>query len=372
VTRIDGRRMATNTHIRRGRTIGRNLVRLLIGATAIATGGYAYGASQPHSTVTSRPAVELAATIRNRPFSYGWPVKPFDQQHPVRGNFADPRSIFSGAPTVRGLMTSACACSYHQGIDISAPDGSAVYPVRSGVVRIVTHEWVEVDSANGSAFQYWHIAPLVHVGDRVARDDTVLGHILRHSQHVHLTQLEEHRPVNPLAPGNIGPYQDTTVPRVNEISFRAGDTGPQLLPEYVHGRIEIVVDAEDSPALPVPGLWHGLPVSAAKLTYTITNLPHRKVVDAGTALDVTHSLPAADMWRTYARGTHMNMVKIGAHRYWFQPGRYLVKLTRSAVDTRRFDDGAYALTVTAWDTEGNHSSMTQVFSVHNRASWLNG
>ena len=33
--------------------------------------------------------------------SYGWPVKPFNRQHPVRGSFGDPRSVFRGTPTLR-------------------------------------------------------------------------------------------------------------------------------------------------------------------------------------------------------------------------------------------------------------------------------
>jgi hypothetical protein len=316
-----------------------------------------------------------AASVRqepSHPYSYGWPVRPFDQQHPVRANLGDPRSIFRGAPTQRGLMTSACACSYHQGIDIAAADGTAVYPVRSGTVRIVTPEWVGVDSDDGVSFQYWHIHPLVAVGERVAEDKTVLGHITKGSQHVHLTQLQDGTPVNPLAPGNIGPYSDATTPHVNRISFRASDTALDLLPEYVHGRIEIVVDAADAPAIPVPGLWADLPVTPARLTYRIESVPaHQVVIRTTTAMDVTRHLPSTpDMWHSYARGTRMNMVQMGTHRYWYQPGVYLFKLTPSLFDTRRLEDGVYQLTVTASDTDGNHSSATQIFNVHNRPSWL--
>lgn len=315
-----------------------------------------------------------ARSSQAREFSYGWPVKPFDRQHPVRGSFADPRSIFVGAPTRRGLMTSACACSYHQGIDVAAADGTSVYPVRSGVVRVVTPDWVQVDSDGGVAFQYWHIASVVHVGDHVDERRTVLGNILKASNHVHLTQLQDGRAVNPLAPGNIGPYADTTTPRVNRIEIRATDTGPALLPEYVHGRVELVADASDEQAIPVPGRWNGLPVTPAKLTFRIEHLPdHRVAVRETVAVDVTRSLPAnPDMWHTYARGTHMNMVKMGSHRYWFEPGVYLFKLTPAPFDTTTLRDGAYALIVTSTDTAGNQSSSTQVFSVHNRASWLQG
>src|SRR6059058_6045496 len=177
--------MATNSHIQRGaqrRTATMFLLAAAIGVGALA-GRTAIPAQNSTAAISQSSAAETSAS------SYGWPVRPFDRQHPVRGSFADPRSIFLGAPTRHGLLTSACACSYHQGIDISAPDGTSVYPVRSGTVRIVTSEWVEVDSNAGSAFQYWHIAPLVRVGGHVEERRTVLGHILKASNHVHLTQL---------------------------------------------------------------------------------------------------------------------------------------------------------------------------------------
>src|SRR6059058_1814362 len=167
--------MATNSHIQRGaqrRTATMFLLAAAIGVGALA-GRTAIPAQNSTAAISQSSAAETSAS------SYGWPVKPFDRQHPVRGSFADPRSIFVGAPTRRGLMTSACACSYHQGIDVAAADGTSVYPVRSGVVRVVTPDWVQVDSSGGVAFQYWHIASVVHVGDHVAERRTVLGKILK-------------------------------------------------------------------------------------------------------------------------------------------------------------------------------------------------
>jgi hypothetical protein len=89
-------------------------------------------------------------------------------------------------------------------------------------------------------------------------------------------------------------------------------------------------------------------------------------------MDVSRTLPRkANMWNTYARGTHMNFVPMGVHRYWYQPGVYLFKLAAS-FDTHRLQDRAYELIATAYDTAGNHGSAVQIFSVHNRGTWLNG
>jgi len=113
-------------------------------------------------------------------------------------------------------------------------------------------------------------------------------------------------------------------------------------------------------------------VTPAKLTFRIAAFPQGKIViPETTAMDVTRNLPStSDMWHTYARGSHMNMVQMGVHRYWYQPGVYLFKLTPALFDTRRLKDGVYQLTVTAWDTAGNHSSTTQIVNVHNRKTWL--
>jgi len=360
--------MPTITHLQRGAR--RRMATMFLLAAAIGGGALAGRTALP---IQTSPAASLAAaTETGGPASYGWPIKPFDQQHPVRGSFGDPRSIFRGAPTRSGLLHSQCACSYHQGIDISAPDGTAVYPVRDGVVRTVTADWVEIDSAGGVSFQYWHITGVVRVGDRVRARTDVLGHIQHASQHVHLTELAGGKAVNPLAAGHIGPYTDSTTPTVSAITFRARDTGPELLPEYLHGSVELVAAAADIPALPVPGQWNGLPVTPAKVTFRIASFPRGEtVVPESAAMDVTRTLPAtSDMWHTYARGTHMNMVQMGVHRYWYNPGVYLFKLTAAPFDTHRLQDGVYRLTVTAWDTAGNHSSTGQILQVHNRGSWL--
>jgi hypothetical protein len=211
----------------------------------------------------------------------------------------------------------------------------------------------------------------VKVGDQVRPQQTILGQILRGSEHVHLTELQDGKPTNPLAPGHIGPYADATTPRVNAITFRLRDAGSDLLPEYLHGKVEIVAEAGDTPALSVPGKWNGLPVTPSKLTYHLDAFPSgHTIVPETTAMDVSRDLPAtSDMWHTYARGTHMNMVQMGVHRYWYQPGVYLFKLS-AAFDTERLQDGVYRITATAWDTAGNHSSTSQIVNVHNRKTWL--
>jgi peptidase M23-like protein len=316
--------------------------------------------------VAGAVALPARAANEHRPLtSYGWPVKPFDRQHPVRGYFGDPRTIFHATPTQRGLMTGGGEFGFHQGVDISAPDGAAVYPVVSGTVSSTGDEWVGVDADGGRAFKYWHIRPAVHAHDRVVAGVTVLGHILRGSKHVHLTEYESGRPVNPLAPGHLEPYTDTTSPLIASVTFRGADATP-VLPTFVSGSVEMVADAYDQPTMPVPGAWRGMPITPALLTWRIVSCQGRVVVPEHVAYDHRRTEPAdAAFWNTYARGTYQNMAVFGGHFSYLQRGVYLFKLTPGSFDTRRLRDGAYELVATAADARGNHSSFVFRFLVRN-------
>jgi hypothetical protein len=310
-----------------------------------------------------------SATASGTTGSYGWPVKPFDHQHPIRGYFGDPRTVFTGKPTFRSLMSGPGAFSFHFGVDIVAPDGTAVYAVRSGTAWVSGHQLVGVLSDDGFSAQYWHIVPAVRDGQSIVAYKTVLGHIAKGSHHVHLTELRDRVPVNPLAPGHLTPYADHTTPAVSSISFRNAPAGREIAPEFLRGRIYMVVDAQDMPALPVPSpaRWRGLPVAPALLTWRMERADTGKVVvDERTAFDVRSTLPdTSDFWSVYARGSHQNMLQFKTWRFWRQPGVYLYQLTRGAFDTRTLRDGVYRVIVTASDTRGNHSSTSRVFTVHN-------
>src|SRR5439155_17362838 len=51
--------------------------------------------------------------------SYGYPIKPFDAEHPIRGYFGDPRTQFLGPPTLGTVLRGSGKFSFHQGVDIS-------------------------------------------------------------------------------------------------------------------------------------------------------------------------------------------------------------------------------------------------------------
>jgi hypothetical protein len=302
--------------------------------------------------------------------AFGYPIKPFNQEHPIRANLGDPRMQFFGPPTLDTLLHGSGKFLFHQGVDISAPNGTSVYPVVDGSVTVVdtTKEWVRVDSG-GREFEYWHIRPLVKVGQQVRAQQTILGHITKPSGHVHLTEYENGRVVNPLVAGRLTPYHDSTKPTIRSIAFRGSDTGSALLPTFLRGSVEIVVDAEDLPTMPVPGQWHGLPTTPALITWRIKKVNGETVVPERTGVDFRTTVPSTSaFWHVYARGTYQNMCVFGAHYSYMQRGSYLFKLA-SQFNTHSLRDGVYDLVVTASDVRGNSDSQTLRFTVHNRGGW---
>jgi hypothetical protein len=323
------------------------------------------GGASLHSTTP-------AAVAASRSTSYGWPVKPFGQPHPIRGNFGDPRTIFFGPPTERTLMGGAGSFQFHFGVDVSAPDGTAVYPVVSGRVQFVNYGEVVVDVGDGRTFEYWHILPAVAVGQQVDVDATVLGRILKGQGHVHLTERDNGVAVNPLAPGHLGPYFDHSKPLVGAVYFRHSVTSSNLMPELLRGRVEIIASAYDMPSLPVRGEWHDLPVTPAVVAWRIEQAnTHRVVVPERTVYDVRGAMPSNGLfWSIYARGTHQNMCVFGKHYSYMQPGQYLFRLAPGGFDTSTLRDSVYDLIVTATDIRGNSTSLVERFSIHNKPGVL--
>ena len=245
--------------------------------------------------------------------AYGWPVTPFDRPHPIRGGFGDPRTVFKGADSEQTILRGDGSFSFHQGLDISAPDGSPVYAVASGTVVRARGGRVTVDCGNGRSMQYWHIDPIARVGQHAVAGRTVLGVVQPKREHIHLTHLENDRAVNPLAPNRLTPYRDTTVPRVLGISIDHGG---------------LVAEAVDMPSLPVPGRWHGFPITPALVTWRIESRDGRVVSGPFVARDVRRLVPKNDrFWETFARGTHQNWPVFDGRKKRGMTGRYVFRLT---------------------------------------------
>ena len=298
------------------------------------------------------------------PLAYNWPVKPFRRQHPIRGYFGDPRTIGFEQLGADG-PGSAGSFTFHNGIDIYAPRGTAVYPVVSGVAHILSGDAVSVTTGrHHRAFQYFHITPVVSPGEWVVADRTVLGYVKPVVEHVHLTEIDHFRAHNPLDPGRLEPYHDHTVPTIRRLSFTEADGWP-LDPRSLHGSVSIVADAADIPAIPVPGHWLGFPVTPAFVSWRLVSSAGA-VIERRVTADFRHREPRMrHFWRVYAAGTYQNYPDFANHFYWHLSGRYLFNLTGSPLNTRRLPNGPYRITVLAADTCGNESTLTEQITVDN-------
>ena len=294
--------------------------------------------------------------------AYSWPLKPFNRQHPIGGNFGDPRMTFLLTLGQNGLEGPG-AFSFHNGIDIHARPGTPVYPIASGVAHLLNGTAVAVRTRGRPTFQYFHLKLAVHNGQRVRRQKTVLGYITTWAKHVHLSEIARGRALNPLERGRIAPYVDSTRPRVRDVIFR-DPRGRELGTLGVRGRIDIFADAYDLPE-PLPGFTLRLPVAPAEVSWTLRRTGGR-VVRRGNPVDFQGFVPPnSRFWRVYGRGTYPNGPVFGGQLYKKMPGRYLFRLTPRGLDTRRLRDGTYVLHVTARDVRGNHGSLTRQFNVAN-------
>jgi murein DD-endopeptidase MepM/ murein hydrolase activator NlpD len=283
----------------------------------------------------------------------------------VRGNFGDPRTIFNVAPAASGLNGPG-QFSFHNGVDISAPANTPVYPVMSGTAYAVSREQVNVDVRPGLTFQYIHINPTQFSSRQVIAGKTVLGTVIKSAGHVHLSEIRDGKVTNPLLKGHLQPYNDQTRPTVASILVRDAQ-GQPTGPLGVHGKIELVADAFDRPQIPAPGSWRSMPVAPAIVQWRLTATNTGKtVIRTQVVADFDLGLPLnRDFWTIYARGTYQNQPRFGQTIYSWMPGQFLYDLTPQLLDTRTLHDGPYTVTVDAIDVRGHRGTLQQRIFVRN-------
>jgi len=303
-------------------------------ALALATTSVALDQTSAHASVAAAPMVETpragpASQPQRRPassesYAYRWPVKPFDRQHPVRGFFGDPRIANHGESR-----------QFHFGIDISAPNGTAVYATLTGRVYIhpLHDTTIAVVARDGTEFSYWHVVPVVHTGERAVAYKTVIGHIEAPYGHVHFSEKVDGRYLNPLRRGALGPYSDTTTPLVRSVVLDRDGS--------------LVGEAYDQTPLAVPRPWFDLPVMPAVVRWRLVDRHGGAVVGWTTTVDFRLTIPAASEFdRIWAPSVSQNHVRA--------PGRFCLTLATTA-QLHAIRTGRYTVEVAVTDSRGNGS-----------------
>jgi hypothetical protein len=264
--------------------------------------------------------------------SYGWPLAPFDRQHPVRAFFCDPRIGDHGSK------------AFHFGIDVSGPDGTAVYAVEGGTVDLEGAQNIAVVEGGGAREHgYWHVVPAVKHKQQVAQHE-LLGHIAPSWGHVHFAERSGGKYRNPLRAGALEPFADFGAPSVDRIVVERA--GVELGPNELDGIVALIAEAHDVTPIAAPPPWNGLPVTPALVRWRLVRaaqevVPWKVVADFRTTL-----LAASRFASVYAPGTTQNHPnKAGLYRF----------LLARAFDTRLHPNGEYRLDVEAADIRGNAS-----------------
>lgn len=297
---------------------------------------------------------------------YPWPVKPFDRQHPIRGFFGDPRTVYQNGILAEPFNGPGFQ-GFHQGVDIAAPNGTPVYAVANGVVHYLGAETVNLVTGHNVTFQYFHLTPVAGEGQQVRARVTILGYVRPPYNHVHLTEIDGIRAVNPLQKGHLTPYRDGTKPVVRDVLVR-DQAGDVQTPIGLCGRVELDVDAFDRQPMAVPGTYKGLPVAPAFVQWSMARVGGKVVVPWRTAADFRTTLPPnAQFLGTYAKGTYENSPRFGRAQYAGMPGRYVFLLAGN-FDTTSVANGNYTVSVRAADVRGNSTVSTRRINILNARS----
>jgi hypothetical protein len=306
----------------------------------------------PATRVAAAPA--SSACQASHGSAYHWPIKPFDRQHPIRGTFGDPRIVSATLPFGQTGPAQTDGYSFHNGVDIGAPPGTAVYPVVTGKVVRANKGQIVVLTDDGRSFQYYHLtkAPAVRLGICAVAYHTLLGWIRTGYEHVHLAEIDNHVVHNPLARGHLEPYRDWTTPVATGLYLYDGTLADKLGGRALGPHDQLSVAAADQPSMPLPGVWDDLPQTPALVEWRLFHGNRRTAWQVAADFRYTEP-PPRDFWDVYGAGTYQNCPIFQQHRYLGTPGRYLFRIR---LDPGRMKPGVYRLAVRVSDIRGNTSS----------------
>lgn len=280
-------------------------------------------------------AVLVALAVPSMAHAYSWPVKPFDRMHAIRGTFDDPRFHVATNLTWKG--------TFHFGVDISAPDGTAVYAVEPGTITRGP-DWVDVQRPNRRVFGYWHIRPVVSAGMHV-RLHQLLGYILPGWGHVHFAEAVAGRYRNPLRHGALTPFRELNAPVVDAISVvRIEGHALQSEGTDVSGTIALIADAYELPSIAPAPPWNRARLVPSVVRWRLIPGNGDPPSPWHTAADFRYRLFPGSMYaNVYAPGTYQNKAnRPGDYRFWLTQG----------LDTTSLANGTYWIDVQAFDLAG--------------------
>jgi hypothetical protein len=322
---------------------------------------------------------------------HGWPVEPLHGWHVLHGGFDDPREG-----------------GYHFGVDIAvddshpakdAPKGLShrVYAVEGGVMhwaKNTTKHPCNSRRFDIGHFSYWHVTSAVPYGTHVKAGQWV-GWTCLNEWHVHLSEWArvdgKKRWVNPLHPGGkLVPYVDNAAPQIRAVyaygppakswkpddalDLTSADGATELGLGDLHGAVDLRAWINDSQGF--LGVFRTEPNLASttapyKVWVQIRQVSTNAIVWQRTTFQndllMSGVLP---FFALYASGSRSSLSDYDClHSHIPCDGRLFYHLIvvggRYLWDTRSVENGAYQLTIKAYDIKGNVTTRVAAMRVKN-------
>ena len=191
--------------------------------------------------------------------------------------------------------------------------------------------------------------------DRLALGAALLGGGVGECAHVHLAESQNGVYLNPLRPGALTPYADTTVPVVSTVELRRRGSTVAIDPSAVWGAVDVVAVAYDPPPILPPAPWQTAVFVPALIRWRLIGPDETAILPWQTAVDLRLRCPGPSLFSTvFAPDTRQNRPGIGGHyAFWLDRG----------LDTSALVPGDYRIDVEASDIRGNTGTGTFAFSV---------
>ncbi len=281
--------------------------------------------------VPSLYADGLACSVGCRPYGAetGWPLRPFDGQHPIRAGLNELRPG-----------------SLHVAVDIQARDGARVYAVQPGVAQVLAPSGPDARIQVGN-YIYWHINPKVTTGELVTPFKTVLGTVMAGYGHMAFSEIgPDGQYANPLRPEGsvLRPYSDHAAPVIGRPSVSADG--------------QVVASAYDPQTFIRKTKYYTPVLAPAAIAYRLYDRHGVPVTPLEWSFRGTHLLQFSQRSLIYAPGaTDPGYTCFATRSVCVPHWTYRVADGLAPPLPTSLDHGRYRLTIYAWDWADNATAL---------------
>jgi hypothetical protein len=331
----------------------------LIGLTAAILGVVVALPTGGLATSTPAPPGAGSAPMMRLP----WPTKPFYGTHRIQGTLDEPRVLIGFTPAAAPLLEQGLAALNqaipifprvaHIGVDISDPDGTPVYAVRSGVA--VTHLAGSGTYVDVGAFAYWHLKDPVPTGTHVIALHTIIGRVYPGLHHLNFSRYYKGHAINQLRFGGFYSADDTARPVLGALRVFTATGRPLAASALPEAPIALFVRAYD--------IWSqgGTQVGVYKLSWSLSTQSGTTIWPTTTTLQADFLISNQMMgWIVSPDSERVDLLETDfSYRLFHPEATPLTPLMNFSTVTT----GAYVIHISAQDAAGNTTNRSYPITV---------